>query len=596
MSDNMNKKLHSYITAYQNVSDILENVSHYRLMAQHFPLTVSLNASGHSDPRTLATDLVRLWDMLTGKDALSGKYIPPDIFLYFLRSLNGVGLADNVGLRIVGLEKYPSIEVTDWSTLETIISYLLMLENFEDNHVLGKIGMADHFSNIARHSTASHIWILGQGDYVSPAGAHSVVQLLQAVRVPDVISLGVVHSLQNHPENSVSYDALHIRYTEAISSSIYRREYLSHIPVRSNIWWPHLESAVQEVRQNSCAPQHLVLGRNTGNLNQNFVYVSPSPNWSKTQNVFDAVVAERYQIALDSLAHPSDRLVWFYSLDDFRYAIEMCRTGTMPSSVLESFWRALANAQLQPVQLRQNKPVVVAIHGDLTQQILSAASYFKLRSDCINVSADFSKLNRSADKLGAMGLDRTAFEEATTPTIDAVRLFEDSTLDQDLKFGLHALGDKKVAKKFTFTGDPHLNASFFGCFGSTTPYACISLPPGVEVEDANLLLGETMEKMRGLADFAIVLGQGANAEQNIPWLASYFSTVVGSDNLSPEQGLLLMQKAHILACSDSWSDITAAALNPKAVTFLYQRPGSRPMDMTLKSLVHSFSLLVVKAN
>jgi hypothetical protein len=113
--------------------------------------------------------------MLTGKDVLVGKYIPSDIFLFFLRSMEKVSLGHSIGLRIVGLEKYPNIEVTDWNILEKIISYLLLLENFEKSHALSKIGAADHFSNIARCATGRHLWILGQGDYVSPTVASSIV-------------------------------------------------------------------------------------------------------------------------------------------------------------------------------------------------------------------------------------------------------------------------------------------------------------------------------------------------------------------------------------------------------------------------------------
>lgn len=599
----MKSTIQAYITAYQSIDDILDNAQHYRGMAQHFPLTVSLNASGHTDPRQLASDLIRLWDMLTGKDVLVGKYIPSDIFLFFLRSMEKVSLRHSIGLRIVGLEKYPNIEVTDWNILEKIISYLLLLENFEKSHALSKIGAADHFSNIARCSTGRHLWILGQGDYVSPTVASSIIRHLQSSRPPDVISLAVGHSIQDHPKDNVLYEALHIRYTEAISSSIYRREYLCHIPLSSNRMWPHLESALEEVRLGDRAPHHLILGWHAQTHDQTFVYVAPFPNWSKTQSIFDEVVIERYQIALDSLANPSDRFVWFYSLDDLHYAKEMLQSGRMPTSVLASFWSALANAQLQSIQLRQNAPVMVSIFGDLAQQVLSAATYFKLKRECSLVYADFSHLSdapRSCADLGsswllsAVGLKQSCFEVNSTPPNDAVWMFLDS-MDQDFKFGLNTLGDRNIVQNFTFDIDLCNITSLFSPFNSDAPYACITLKQGKDLDEMMLLLGGVIEKLRGLIDVVVVISEGHVAKSIVKWIESYFPKTVWCDSVASDKHLIIMQHAKILVCSDSWLDMTAAALNPQALTFYYEQQLEHT-DLTLTSLAQSFSFVHIPQN
>jgi hypothetical protein len=566
--------LSTYVTVYKDVDDITRNALHYRNVSVFLPITVSFNVSGHRDPMALATDLIRLWDILIGRDELVDRFIPGDIFLYFLRSMSNSHLLHNMGLRIVGLAGYPDFDLDEWVKLEAVVSHLITLDPGASDGMTYPVSMAEHFANVTRHAQTTHLWIFGQGDFAAPGALQVISDMFERGDVPDLISLAIGHSIVFYGEADVLHDALQMRFLEAISGTIYHKDYLRHMPEHGKRWWPHQESAMHEARTRPQRTRHLELGKGDADPSEVFVYVEPNPNWNKDQSVRDDVFIERYQVCLENLSRPSDRFSWYFTMADLEYCDGLERRGRMPAAQLAAFWAAMATENNSAIRLQPAPFVIIPFKGDMGQQILAAAAYFKLKVAGHAVYADLSGILRpgfagsaseSVWQLEPFGLGMHIFEPRPAVTPRTVYSF-DSGGAHLAQFGLDGLANPGILAFFdsaTRRPAPETRLARF----EGRPYAFIHLP-AARANDAQL--AALLARTGGFLDNAVVLCDAAADSGAADMIGSFFREVVVLGDGATFQNHMAMRKARLLVGSDSWFDLSAAALNQDALGFMLQ--------------------------
>jgi hypothetical protein len=554
----MKPTLSTYVTVYKEIHEILDNRDHYRNVSVFAPITVSLNASGHTSPVQLATDLMRLWDILSGKDQLIDLHIPNDLVLYQLRNMARFGLLLNIGLRVVGIAGHPNLDIREPAGLEAIVSHLLTLGPEQAGGMVEAVTMAEHFASVARHAKTTHLWIFGQGDFAVPTSMRRVCAIFESGDVPDIISLPVRHSINSYLKEDELYPAVHMRYLEAISGSLYNRDFLIHMPEQGKRWWPHQESVMHEARTRAEAPRHLLLGKGGEEdvEEQCWVYVAPSPNWNKDQQVRDDVFIERYQVALHSLTPPSERLDWFFTLGDLQYCEGMVERGRMPAHEFDLMVAHLADAEHGSLRLKPLLPVIVPISGDLAQQVLSAAAYFRLKMDGHWAMADIA-----ADqfKLTAFGLDQQQFTMIAEELPRHVYRFEAGNALL-MRLGEGALAQARVRGLYDAAPHPGAPEQRLAAFEGA-PYLCLRLARTPRVGALDALL----TRVDGITDNLVVLSGAPLAPEVTAMLARHAKRVLVLDDGADYAALRILRGARIMVVGTDLFDRAGGAMAPHAL-------------------------------
>jgi hypothetical protein len=576
----MNNSLSTYVTVYKDIGDVVHNAINYKNISPFFSITISFNVSGHNNPVELAIDLMRLWDVLTGKNVLVNRSIPGEVFLNYFHNTAHSKLIRNIGLRIVGLSDYPDFELNEWHALEKVVSYLLTMSQKDFDSITYPVSMAEHFANITRHASTSHLWILGQGDYPSAIALQVIFDLFKNKNTPDIISIPIEHSIFIYAENDEIFTSVQMRSLESISGTIYRKNYLRHMPKHNKRWWPHIESAMHEAYISDCPINHMVLGKGDKDPAELFVYVSPNPNWGKSQDSIDDVFIERYQICIHQLHKPTDRYEWWFTLDDLEYLEGLCERGRMPTLELASFLSVISNRDDSRIRLRPYSALSISFNGDIGQQIISAATYFILKLTSHIVYADFTGIvkfgsTNSSDEfvwqLEKFGIGMHIFEPLPTPPPRMLSKFVAGS-EKTMQFGINALSNPGVQQLFRSNPPTKLIDMCLARF-EKKPYACIHFPTvqAAELKD-NFQLTTFLTRLSGLVDYVLILLPPpfpVDVENILSYLpSSFFKEIIILKESDYHLSHHLMQNAKFLACSNNMFDVTAAILNQGGIVFI----------------------------
>jgi hypothetical protein len=226
---------------------------------------------------------------------------------------------------------------------------------------------------------------------------------------------------------------------------------------------------------------------------------------------------------------------------------------------------------------------MVAFAGGMGTQILSAAIYFSIRNAGQPVGADLSYFDRPRRiavagnagelthwywQLDPFGMPCALFDSPAPLAQRASRVLLDGQPGK-LELGLRALAQPNVRALFKIPpGTKDILPADF-----TRDYMCMHVRRGDYVNVASHLVTDDefaglARKFQGLASGVVILSDSPIESRLRLAISSIFNRALFLDNIEPFAAHRVMRNARILLCSNSTFSLTAAALNPDALSLI----------------------------